>query len=92
MPTDELAESFPPAIHPAWNLRVPARMNTLRGLSAAVASVCFATAVDFAAGGASTWGTVPGDVALNAVDLAVQLEQLSFLVNVQPTGPLNRAG
>jgi len=29
MPTDELAESFPPAIHPAWNLRVPARMNTL---------------------------------------------------------------
>ena len=26
---DELAESFSPAIHPAWNLRVPARMNTL---------------------------------------------------------------
>ena len=26
--------------------------------------------------------TVPSDVALNAVDLAVQLEQLSFLVNV----------
>ena len=28
---------------------------------------------------------VPSDVALNAVDLAVQLEQLSFQVNVSPT-------
>jgi redox-sensing transcriptional repressor len=27
---------------------------------------------------------VPADVALNAVDLAVQLEQLSFQVNVSP--------
>ena len=27
---------------------------------------------------------VPPDVALNAVDLAVQLEQLSFQVNVSP--------
>ena len=32
---------------------------------------------------------VPGDVAMNAVDLAVQLEQLSFQVNV---APLDRAG
>jgi len=29
---------------------------------------------------------VPSDVALNAVDLAVQLEQLSFQVNVSPLG------
>ncbi len=29
---------------------------------------------------------VPADVALNAVDLAVQLEQLSFQVNVSPMG------
>jgi redox-sensing transcriptional repressor len=29
---------------------------------------------------------VPPDVALNAVDLAVQLEQLSFQVNVSPLG------
>ena len=35
---------------------------------------------------------VPGDVAINAVDLAVQLEQLSFQVNVSPAGgPLGRA-
>ena len=37
---------------------------------------------------------VPPDVALNAVDLAVQLEQLSFQVNVSPStgGTLGRAG
>jgi redox-sensing transcriptional repressor len=29
---------------------------------------------------------VPSEVALNAVDLAVQLEQLSFQVNVAPEG------
>jgi redox-sensing transcriptional repressor len=29
---------------------------------------------------------VPEDVALNAVDLAVQLEQISFQVNVSPLG------
>ena len=35
---------------------------------------------------------VPTDVALNAVDLAVQLEQLSFQVNVAPpVGPFGRA-
>jgi len=28
--------------------------------------------------------TVPGDVAINSVDLAVSLEQLSFQVNVSP--------
>ena len=37
---------------------------------------------------------VPPEVALNAVDLAVQLEQLSFQVNVSPPagGALGRAG
>ena len=37
---------------------------------------------------------VPPEVALNAVDLAVQLEQLSFQVNVSPLGggTLGRAG
>jgi redox-sensing transcriptional repressor len=30
---------------------------------------------------------LPPDVALNAVDLAVSLEQLSFQVNFQPVGP-----
>jgi redox-sensing transcriptional repressor len=31
--------------------------------------------------------TVPAEVGLTAVDLAVQLEQLSFQVNVSPAGP-----
>ena len=32
--------------------------------------------------------SVPPDIALNAVDLAVQLEQLSFQVNFSPVGPM----
>ena len=37
---------------------------------------------------------VPPEVALNAVDLAVQLEQLSFQVSLTPPGgaPLGQAG
>jgi redox-sensing transcriptional repressor len=82
-------------IHPLTNLEAVVRAEKIRlGIMAVPSETAQDVADRLVAAGvrgllnfAPVSIQVPGDVALNAVDLAVQLEQLSFQVNDSPAVP-----